>query len=318
MDTLQSPSQGFEFPTSMQDTLDKTLRESISGQPKLKSARPGKQEITPTLASDPKPTVANNQASINPISEAESISIALPSKFAYYDFKDLYIKPFRLPHLGKLAKAAQTTSTQTVVEAVSSVLSTPEGTSNIGFKLCMADFNTVLYWLRLHTFGKKQARMEWTCQNPEHHDMVRAGTKPVETLRIQETYRESDITTVMLDDMPDPNYYRLETVGGFVQMRPETMMDTIEFLDHKDWQDPEFQFKARLASVLDLPMSLGDKVQWLDKNATTDDMIIIQEFSELSDAFGIQEMVNVKCKECGASQQVKLVVDASCFLSPKF
>src|SRR6185437_8830372 len=49
-------------------------------------------------------------------SEVEAVSFALPSSFFYYDFKDVYIKPFRGRNFSKLNRAREEESMLHVVE----------------------------------------------------------------------------------------------------------------------------------------------------------------------------------------------------------
>jgi len=53
-----------------------------------------------------------------PTSEPESIVLDLPSNFAFYDFKDIYVKPFKGYHLGKLSRAKEEQSTLHMAEVV--------------------------------------------------------------------------------------------------------------------------------------------------------------------------------------------------------
>lgn len=258
------------------------------------------------------------------ISEPEGISIELPSLFQYYTFKDLYVKPFRVNHLGKVAKSHETGSMQTLVEVVSSVLSTPNGDKDIAFNLNLHDFNAVLYWLRLNSFSKKQMRVQWECNNEKHTHDVASGVKPKETLANTSVYTNSDVEHKYLESLPDPEHYHLMVDGyGRVDMRPETMGDTIDFMDHPSWEDPEFQFTARIASVLDMKHPDGTCYRLAEKVAVVESLpadaaALALEFAELVDTFGVVEHIETKCIGCGASTKLKIAVDALSFLSPAF
>lgn len=310
-----TPSPGFEFPSDVRDAVDQQLREAVAERQPARSVRRNQQVLmTPVHDLNPEPQPASHTT---PMVDPEAISIDLPSKFAYYTFKDLYVKPFRLSHLAKVSKSHETASMQTLAEVVSSVLSTPTGEENIAFKLSMADFTAVLYWLRLNSFTKKQMRIEHECQDPNHVKMVKAGAKSISSLKVTTIYSASDIQTNYLTP-PDHNKYKVFVEGyGEVGMRPETVQDVVEFVDDENWTDPEFQYKARVASVLNLPLRLQKKVELLDK-LSPDDGLLALEFADLMDQYGIEETVQTRCTECGASTAVKVAVDALAFLSPQF
>lgn len=314
-----TPTPGFEFPQDTRDLIEKQLRASLEERAPLKSIRPERQPqprvVTPVEAS---PIVTVRPQHTTPVADPEGISIDLPSRFFYNTFKDLYVRPFRLSHLAKVAKAHETGSMQTLAEVVSSVLSTPNGDTNIAFQLTMADFNAVLYWLRLNSFNKKQMRITHECTDPTHREQVAAGVKDPASLKVVTIYTNSDLKVRHLDVAPDPEKYKIDIPGhGTVSLRPETVADVVQFLDHPDWEDPEFQYKARVASVLGIPVPLSERVALLD-DLDPDHALLALEFADLVDNYGVDEFVTTKCMECGASTAVKTAVDALNFLSPEF
>lgn len=326
MTTPTTPTPGFEFPQDARDTIEKQLRSSVEDRQPLKSVRPGRQPqvVTPVEVSRDEIPAKRNTVPVRsnvttPVSDPEGISIDLPSRFFYYSFKDLYVRPFRLSHLAKVAKAHETGSMQTLAEVVSSVLSTPNGDTNIAFQLSMADFNAVLYWLRLNSFSKKQMRLTHQCTNPDHLSQVESGQKTPESLKVTTIYTNSDLRIRHLDEAPDPDKYSI-TVPGYdqkVKMRPETVSDVVQFLDHPDWEDPEFQYKARVASVIGLDAGLENRIALID-DLDPDQALLALEFADLVDTYGVDELVSTNCMECGASTAVKTAVDALNFLSPEF
>ena len=343
------PTPGFEFPSDQRERIDTALRSVVNNGERtpLQSVRPNRKVganpvVMPTAPQhQPTPEVERPQPAaqprflrsntvlvptspVTPISEPEGISIDLPSRFHYYDFKDLYVKPFRLSHLAKLAAAHATSSMQSVAEVVSSVLSTPQGHQNIAFQLHMADFNAVLYWLRLNSFSKRQMRVRYECTNPAHLHSVEIGEKTKESLQVAALYTNSDLKFVHLDRAPDPEVFKFELENyGTVTMRPETVLDVIDFMDSPEWEDPEFQFKARIASVLDMCSPEGVPARLAQKIAVLDDLppdvaALATEFADIVDEFGVSEIVQSNCIGCGASAAVRIAVDAQCFLSPEF
>lgn len=341
---LPMPTPGFEFPTSAADQIDARLRTAFADRnaepQQQQSVRPERQKrpvqtdpesVTPAKAPHtdmtklhstqiPRNTIINSQPPTTPMTEPEAVSIDLPSKFAFYSFKDLYVRPFRVSHLAKIAKASANSSLQMVAEVVSSVLSTPDGDTNIAFQLTMADFTAVLYWLRFNSFTKKTMQVEFTCGDDQHIAKVNAGEMSPSSLKVVASAASSMLDTHVLEFAPDPEYFRIAMPNGeSIGMRPETIRDVIEFLDHPQWQDEEFQYLAKLGALLNIPgMNLSQRSEFAGSQLSTDDTVIVQEFAVLADAYGIDEYVQLRCPECGASQRIKISVDASRFLSPKF
>ena len=329
----ENPTQGFEFPEDSRDSIERGLRSMVNPKEPVRSVRPERQKnpasplVTPTMEaykppSTPKVSVQNRPSAH--VSDKDGISVDLPSRFHYYPFKDLYIKPLRLPHLAKIAKAHDTGSMQTMAEVVSSVLYTPCGEENIGFKLSVADFNAVLYWLRLNSFSKKQMRLKWTCHNKLHLDAVERGEKSPESLEVSSLYTSSDLKFTYLESAPDPEHFSFELENyGKITMRPETISDVIDFMDHPLWEDAEFQYSARVASVLHVTkedgsqMRLAEKVKMLE-DASPDNALLALQFADAVDTFGVNEKVTTNCIGCGASSAVTIAVDALSFLSAEF
>ena len=322
-----SVTPGFEFPPDAQDAIEQQLRAQVEARQPLRSVRPDRQKpqmvlpttqpvvvqqvVQPAPANVPDPT---------PVSDPIGISVDLPSRFAYYSFKDLYVRPFRVAHLAKVAKAHETSSMQSMGEVVSSVLMTPNGDTDIAFSLTMADFNAVLYWLRLNSFTKKQLRITSTCNDPTHNEQVKLGHKTQESLKITTLYTESSMVVNHLNEVPDPEVYAVTVEGcGRVPLRPETLRDVVQFLDLPNWEDEEVQYLARIASVIGLPLSLKEKMEIVQNGSIeNDDALLALEFAEKVDSYGIEETVTTKCMGCGASGAVKIAVDALSFLSPEF
>jgi hypothetical protein len=331
------PSYG--FPEEAKLAIDKKLRAFVSQDNiDVMSVRPERQKaaaeqiVQPKIASQDTPqptpqatptigtTVPVQTPSPTPMADAEAVSIDVPSKFFFYDFKDLYVKPFRVFHLAKLAKANETGSLQSVLEAVSSVLSSSTSSDkNLAMQLTTADFFAVLYWLRLNSFGKKTMRFESVCTDHEHLKKVEDKMLPPSTLKIITSYSESKMTTRWLENAPDPSVYYVTYNGSRIQLSPEKMAQTLQFMDHPNMMDEEFQWLAQRGSLLDLPPSVTfDERCAIVASLPPDEMLVLNEFLTLMDAYGIDEEVPTKCPECGASGVVQITVDAPSFLSPEF
>ena len=240
------------------------------------------------------------------------------------------MRPLRIPQLAKIAKAHETGSLQIQAEAISSVLSTSSGdNTNLAFKLTMADYQAVLYHLRLSSFSKPQMRIKSHCNAAQHIADVQAGLKTKESLVIETIFTKSDLQMKYLEQVPDPEIYRLvfdedDGTQSIVQLVPETLMDTVEFLDHPEWADEEFGYKSKIAAVLGLEKATGNhwtwdqRIKFVDEKLTPDQAILAMEFADMLDGYGVVETVETKCMGCGSKGVAHVTCDPLSFLSPKF
>lgn len=253
----------------------------------------------------------------NPMSDPLYVSVDLPSRFAFYDFKDLYVRPFMGLHFAKLARAHSERSILQTVEAVSSVLKTSTGDENIGHQLTVQDFYFVLYWLRLNSYSKSVYNHTTTCVNPQHRAEVEEGLKPRESLNISMVISKSTLQTKYLDEVPDLSAMQLSLEG--VSLRMPRMFDTVEIIEHPQFEDAEFSYKAGIATYLDIPWNLDrriridDRIEYFDY-MTGDDIQVVKAFEKAMSQYGTDEKIIVQCKECGASRVTKVSLDAHSFL----
>ena len=309
------------FPQALQDhlaTATQTPAQQARNQFKRKSMQPMAMpapEGRPVPHHAPVPVIPVGFT--NPSADPEAISVALPSEFAFYGFKDLYVKPFRILHLAKLSKAHEDRSMLPMIEAVSAVLSTTaqnvEGP--LAFDLCVADFYFVLYWLKLHSFAKATLVTTSFCLNPVHIVQVQNKEMPEDSLKIVTTITQPNLQVNHLKELPPPELYALPEP---FYCRPATMRDTVEFLEHPDWLDVEYQYLGKLASVFTSKenprMTLAERIEVV-ANFDGDTCFKLQEYEKAMDCFGVEETINIKCNGCGASRDSKITLDAHSFLS---
>jgi hypothetical protein len=250
-----------------------------------------------------------------PVAEAEGISLALPSRFFYYGFKDLYVKPFRALHLAKLSKAHEDRSVLPLVEAVSSVLRTTEPTPvPVGFMLSVADFYYVLYWLKLHSYTKSVLLNTTFCLDPKHLQAVEEKRMSEDSLKIVTRITKNELQITELEEVPNPEYFKM---GAPYFLRPATMQDTLEFLEHPNYLDAEFQFLAKLASNFNSSehyLKLDERIKLVEE-FDGDTVLMLQKYEQAVDKFGVVETIKVKCPGCGAEREAQLTLDAHSFLS---
>lgn len=258
------------------------------------------------------------------ITEDRYVSLALPSRFHYYDFKDVYARPFQKKHLSKLAKAKLEQDTMPVIEAVSSVLKNSRGDTDIAFKLTIPDYYFILHWLRHESFTKFAFTHHDLCTNKRHIEMVDTGEKGVETLRVSEIINKTRLKVFTLDRAPDPADFKLDS--QFITLRPALVSDVLELSNSPRMADSEFAYMAEAASYCTIytedengtrPMTISEKVDFLqddESDVSPDDIHVIFAWSKALDWYGVQETVRMRCKECGASWDSKVSLEAHSFL----
>lgn len=285
------------------------------------------QQQQPQVQQSTHPVIDNQMPGFTtPVADLEGASLALPSKFAYYKFKDLYARPFKAKHLSKLSRAHAEGSLLQLVEVVSSVLSTSTSDAGpLGFELTLPDFYFVLYWLKQNSYTKSNFIHRTTCTNPEHHQKVTEGKLPPESLQIGEIIRKGQLTVTNLDNLPDPDYFKFNDDVPFY-LTPATMRTAIEFAESPRMTNAdheEFEYLAQLGSFvqhknyLESPQgywTLEQRAQSMEE-ADGDEVVLIKEFEKALEGYGVDEKITVTCKGCGASRVTKVSLDAHSFLS---
>lgn len=258
-----------------------------------------------------------------PTSHDEAVLIALPSGYTFYNFKDLYIVPFKGRHIAKLSRAREEGSTLHTVEAVSSVLSTPSGQQHLAFDLTIPDFYYVLFWLRMNSFTKTTFVHTSTCDDPEHIQQVADGLIEASTLQHSEIITKASLKEKLLTEVPNPEDYLLDYPNAWV--RAATMRDALEMIEDPDFANEEFRYSAELACNLGIPYvvepesgltrraTLRERIEVIN-DMSPDDHQTIRAYEEAISDYGITESVTVKCKHCKAKPRVDpIVLDAHCF-----
>jgi hypothetical protein len=322
----QAAQQSNQQPQPQQPYQHPYLGQQVAQQPVVHQSPVARPGITMPVSKE-FPSVPNVMPGFTaPVADPEGVSLTLPSKFAYYAFKDVYVKPFKGKHLSKLSRAHAEGSLQQLVEAVSSVLSTTTpGVGPLGFELTLPDFTYVLYWLRQNSYTKSSFIHKTQCNNPAHIAQVREGKLAPETLQIAEIIRKGDLTVVELDQLPDPDYFKFPADVPFY-FTPPTMRTAIEFAESPRMQaedHEEFEYLAQLGSFIQRTSFLTDpQTYWtVDQRAQAmeeaegGEIQLIKEFEEALKGYGVEEKINVTCKVCGASRMTKVVLDAHSFLS---
>ena len=246
-----------------------------------------------------------------PNSEAEALSIELPSRFAMYEFKDLFASPIRAYHMAKMARAHSEKSLRLMAECVSSMLHTSDErfeNVSLAHQLTLPDFYYVLYFQRLTNYNKTRYLHTEQCSNPEHIAMVKEGKLKKESLKITELITSSMLKTTMLDQMPVID----EELMDGIRVRPATVQDSIDWLEDERFANEEFQFLGQIACYLE-GETFSQKID-LASSLTPDQVQAVMDYEKALFGYGVEETITIRCKECGASMKTPVNIDASAFL----
>lgn len=317
------PNEGFEWvQRPVAQPVPQPMAAPMRNQPQAHPVSYQTQAPHPPLMQPQQGTVKNTMPGFeNAIADGESMSLALPSRFAYYGFNDCYVQPLRARHLAKLQKAHREQSLLPIVEAVSAVMFTTEPTyagRALAFDLSLPDFYMALYWLRMNSFTKSNYIHRTRCTGAEHMAKVDRGEMDADTLQIQQVITKTQLEVVELERIPDPEIYHFSDTSSMI-FRPPTMRDVVEFSESPELQDEnereEFTFLAQLATHIqhrDLQLTLAQRVEII-KDATADQVELIQAFERELGDFGVVDKVEVQCKHCGHTQKTKLNIAAHSF-----
>lgn len=250
--------------------------------------------------------------SLNFVNEAEGVAVDLPSGFAFYPFKDLFVYPLRGYHLAKLARAHAERSQLIMLEVVSSVIRTSDPAFQgvaLAPMLLLNDYYWLLYFMRQNNYTKTTFVHTTRCLDPKHLKEVEDGLKSEDSLKIQQVISKSTLTEKKLEQIPtiDPK------IMGGIEVRPATMRDMMETMEHPMFgKDHEFDYLSQVACYL-----YGDTLEDRIRVAATlgpDQIAAIQEYEDVLSNFGTEETIVVKCKDCGAQRRTRVRIDASTFL----
>jgi len=317
MDFEQYPESAIRPAASGTNTKPSSLVDEF---PQFKPVSSNQPVVKPILPSGVQPDIQMSAVPDmqvqTPVAEESAISVALPSKFVFYPFQDLFVGSPKARHLAKFAKAHAERSLRITVEVISSLLSTTSPDMNgksLAHMLTVPDFYFVMYFLRLNNYNKTQFTHKSRCRNPKHLKRVEEGELAAETLEIQELITGSRLETQDLTEIPtvDPSL-----LNG-LKVKPAFMRDSIEWLEHPRIADPEVQFLGQLAMYVDgshLPKDTMDARMLLVDNLDPDQIQLIRDYDRAMMAYGITEKINVRCKECGASMETTVNIDAHSFL----
>lgn len=250
--------------------------------------------------------------SVAPTSQTDSryISITddLPSKFVFYEFDSLSIRPLTVIELKKIFKAHATRNFIFLIEAIGATIDRPI------MGLTMGDFWYLLYWQRINSYKRSPFVIDFECSNDAHNDKVAAAELEASTLKNSVIIDNSTLQIIDFDET------LVETaVNDFYQthnlyLHPNILQDFSDIMAAVKANkkiDEEDDWLNKYASLIDPRYgSLSVRRKKIeDLQLSPDDITAMEMFEKLT-AHGVKEEFTVKCKECNASQTVVQSIDA--------
>lgn len=262
--------------------------------------------------------------------EAEYVAISLPSGYKLYDFKDLYIKPFKTKHIRKLLQGQMNENTRYMIEVFNSCLACKEGYKDLAYRLCREDFTYIQYWQRKHSMPSTPYTQMIHCTSPEHEELVRQGKMRESSLDFPYTFNDK-LTVTNLENFSEDSLQeyltdylkahnvtlRIPRMQDIVEM--EELAETMSLEDNAGEDGLGWYLSAIPALLLSKKNEHGQEISFKEKFDLVDDsdpetMVRLRQANEACPDFGVKQVINYKCPGCGALGTTQLVLNAHSFL----
>ena len=230
-----------------------------------------------------------------------------------YDDNDIvYIRPFELPELRLVSKAATLNAMYHLIRAIDLVCSVDV------YKLTIGDFYYVLLWLRMNSYPERPYAFEWKCDSVffQHKES-----------------KEFLFYDVPDSEWPSPDRLISEYVGTPCNTENTSIVRqkecTVYELEDGLILPPEFDF-PRVAHLEDFTSAVGDPelmyladgIKWIKghtfaeklKKAEKDPGLVYTGL-DINEAVvhGFSEAITFKCRQCRVEHTTNLVINALSF-----
>jgi hypothetical protein len=232
----------------------------------------------------------------------------IPSNYSFYDFKELWVRPFTPNEARLLHMARVSGNLMYLVSAIDACLSQPIS------RLIIEDFEFILYWLRLNSYPSKPFSVTWTCDNALEYEDIEtpSGSCMKENITV---INRSNMNVVYLDqNYKVPKGMTFPTMGIFNEVW--SLKKALEGLDEND-----LNYEQSRDDILG-DIYLMNIAQWIDQGLTAQEKLqILKDSSDLAfqekleaaideiPDFGVSESLDVQCEECGGVTKRRLRVD---------
>ena len=251
-------------------------------------------------------TAYSKDSNFHDLGTLPSLGIPYPE---YEDMK-VYIRPFRLPELKLLSRAAELNEVEHLLRAVDNVITVPAKRLTIG------DFFYVMLWLRLHSMPKSPYVVEWKCTQPY---FVHKET------RKYLTYKD-EVWPTLEELRRDYENSPCDTENTSIIHQADVQIITLDegFKLPQGFDYPRMSCYADRAAALKDPeiALLAPAIQWLAGETWEQKMAIAEinpdAIGEALDinkkvSHGISETVTFDCYRCRYSHSTKLELNALSF-----
>jgi len=276
-------------------------------------------KVTPTeIDPQEKPPVVTD-VSAKEVSEVKdsrytSLDEELPSRFSFYSFQSLGIRPFTLMELKKLFRAHTSSNFKDIVDVIGATID-----RNV-YDLTVGDFWFLMYWQRINSYKKSPMTVPWTCEANDHVLAVELDRLLPETLKNTVTVNKTTIRVVDFDIQAVADFTaRIREEYG-VDLFPGTIRDVVAMVKLADKVEPDDDWIAKYATNIspDHGATIQERMKFLENMSQREDINAIdfiyeiEQFVKIAE-HGVRESITSKCKECDAEREVPLTLDAHSF-----
>lgn len=301
-------------PNAPKPTISPALQKHI--EKRIKEAEEMKNPLTSEVVFPEGATTKTSEPPISPKKDASATNLALPSRFAFYEFQDIFLGRLKARHYGKLHESHISQSYEALLEVMSDILTTTHPNwqdKPLAFYLTIPDFYFILFYLRLNQV-KSPLLHSTFCDNPDHILEVANKSKPEDTLKIDATVEKSFLHTKILGAVPDTSQFTTDRYS----VQPARMIDVVEAINIPEYAtDADLRYMCRVASMLklhnqpDAPLMTRLMVA---EDLEYDELSALGAYERMVSDYGTQESINVTCKDCGHQRRTKVTLDARSFL----
>lgn len=267
--------------------------------------------------------------------EADYIEVDLPSGYRFYDFKHVYIKPFKHRHIRKIIQGQENRNPRYIAEVLNSVVKCDLGYDDTVFRLCKEDYTYLQYWERRHSFPNMQYNQPCVCQNPEHIAKVNSGELKEGSLHFMQPVTVPKLQEIKLDASTDIDFDKFlpqEIKDKYPNCKLHTMY-VADYLDMMDLAETDIQknddegidwfLSAIPASLLTIIKDDGSVMTFKERFELVEDLMpesvmMLNQAKDLLPEFGVKSTINAKCPRCGAITTTELVLNAHSFLPANY
>ena len=260
--------------------------------------------------------------------DLQFFSLALPSRFFWYDFDEISFRLVNGRAQAKFTKAAAENNHAVFLEALTALCATPERFN----QLTISDYQYVMYWLRLSSYTAGRLNAQHLCTNPSHRQKVAEGVLSSDTLITPVSIARSSFEETLLDPSEmsaviDASRDALSEYGVEVDApRVRDLLPTLSYFESSGAVsvdangdaviDPELQFLADTAGAirgLNRDLSLEERIKVVGEFSDLA-LTAVERFTAAYSQVGIKEFITTRCSGCGAEARTRVHVSALTFL----